>query len=412
MTGKTAELPPHCTICDRDDLEMVMPLGPQPLSTCFAGEPRSRQALPTHELSLGFCRSCAAMQLVARFPLALLQGKSPAGRFREPQAHLPAVVDKLTSLQVVNQQTRLLGLSYIDTDLLNLLASHGCTSIKSVNFAALAPWQLVFGLETMQSIISGPGAVDRIRTTTGPIDVVCARFLLEHAESAHAFLGALVDLVRPCGHIVVEVPDADKMLTVGNHALIWEDHFTYFSAASLARLAAGVSATVLDISRYSYAYEDALVAILRVGDGSGHGASSAAPAEVAATAARVQAFARGFAARRISLRAELNDRIAKGERLAVFGAGHHAAKYINFYGIADLIEFAVDDNPMKRGLYMPGTDLCIRDSQFLLDSQVTTCLSTLSPETESKARQSLAAFFDRGGMFIPTFEPTEAENGA
>lgn len=388
-----------------------MSLGRQPLSTCFAADPQSRVAKPTSNLSLGFCRSCAAIQLVDRFSLTMLQGKYPAGRFREPQAHLPTVADKLTALKVVEQRTRLLGLSYIDTDLLDLLAARGCISNKSLDFPTLMPSQSAIGLETLQSIVSSPGAAEWLRSVTGPVDVVCARFLLEHAESAYTFLGTLADLVRPHGYLIIEVPDAGKMLAAGNHALIWEDHFTYFSASSLARLAAGVGASVVDISRYPYAYEDALVAILRVDESGGCHIPRAEPEEVAATAAAMQAFARSFEARRQSLYAELKDRVSGGERLAVFGAGHHAAKYINFYDIEDLIEFAVDDNPVKRDLYMPGTDLRIRDSQFLLGSAVTTCLSTLSPEADGKVRQSLRAFFDRGGRFIPTFEHHGAEYG-
>ena len=393
-----------CTVCGRGGLVKALKLGRQPLSTCFGHLPISSLTIQRKDLSLGFCSLCATIQLVDRFPLSMLKNKYPGGQFREPSAHLPAVVDKLVALGAVKPDSRILGLSYIDAPLLDLLTQQGYGFGQIVEFEKLIPSQENFGLETLQSIVSSPGFALKIGDMYGKFDFISARFILEHAESAYKFLRALVGLVRPGGHLAVEVPDARKMLACGNHALVWEDHFTYFLPSSLLRLIQGVGAQPIDISLYPYAYEDAIIAIFRVGDTRSSPQLIADRGEVESVIEGLKKFTEKFEARKVRLREELETRRSAGERLALFGAGHHSAKYLNFYGCADLVEYAIDDSPTKQALYISGTDIPIKDSRFLIESELTTCFSSLSPESEVKVRQSLASFFARGGQLLPIFE--------
>lgn len=392
----------RCTVCGSTDLEECLPLGRQPLSTHFENAPASSVAVEKCELSFGFCNRCATIQLVKRFPLAMLQCKSPAVEFREPEAHLTSVVERLVDLHIVNQHTEVLGISYIDDDLLNALSSRIGINANRMDFSLFPAWQKGFGLETMQSIVSSASGAERINKAMPKVDVVCARFILEHAESGLALLQGLRRLVRPGGYLVIEVPDIKKMMANENYALIWEDHFTYFSVDSLSLLAAIAGTSVVDIKKFANAYEDTLSAILKVNNESKNYSHPVVGSEhIASTASAVRLFAQSFNARKASLSTELDELLAKGERIAIFGAGHHSAKLINFFDIANKIDFVVDNNPEKIGRYMPGTDIIIHDSQFLIDSEVTTCISMLTPETEIKVQQSLAKFFCRGGKFMP-----------
>lgn len=393
-----------CTVCGGDALIRSLTFGRQPLSTCLGNHPTSSITTPLNELSIGFCRSCATIQLVDRFPLSILQEKYPGGQFKEPSAHLPAVADKLIELNALRTDSSILGLSYIDIALMDLLSERGYGSGQIVSFDQIVPWQKSFGLESMQSVVSNPEFAKFIGDKHGKLDLICARFILEHAESAYTFLRTLVQLVNPGGYLVIEVPDAGKMLSCSHHALVWEDHFTYFSPSSLLRLISGIGALPVDLSLYSYAYENVIVAILQVDDTQKPSRSVATPGELEVVTEALQEFAEKFDFCKQRVREELKQRLSAGERLAIFGAGHHSAKYLNFYGVADLVEYAIDDNPNKQSLYMPGTDIAIKDSRFLIESKITTCLSPLSPESEMKVRQSIAPFFERGGEFIPILE--------
>lgn len=396
----------HCTVCGHADLERSLSFGSQPLSTRFAAVPDTQAQAPRCALSLGYCRQCLAIQLVDRFPVAMLQGKAPALRFREPSAHLSEVVETLRSLGLVNPQSRLAGLSYIDVDLLELLQAQGCSAPIPFEHPQPPSGATEPGLETLQGFFSNPAHIDPWVQQHGLVDLVCARFILEHAESALAFLHALKRSVRPGGYMLVEVPDVTKMLAFENHALVWEDHFTYFNPGTLFTLAALAGCSVVSLNSYPYAYEDAMVAILQVGQAPQPAEATAAakPVDSVNPAQELGDFNRSFIAARTALRQGLEAVQQGGGKIAVFGAGHHAVKYINFYGLGDLIEFVADDNPVKGGMYLAGTQLQVKPSSELAASGVALCLSSLSPASEAGVRRAIPEYFEQGGEIRPIFK--------
>jgi SAM-dependent methyltransferase len=396
----------HCTVCGHAGLEQSLSFGLQPLSTRFAVKPDAQAPAARRALSLGHCKQCLAIQLVDRFPVSMLQGKAPALRFREPSAHLPDVVDTLRSLGMVNPHSRLAGLSYIDVDLLDLLQAQGCSAPIRLEHPQPPAGAAEPGLETLQSFFSDTAHIDQWVRQHGLVDLVCARFILEHAESALAFLQALKRAVKPGGYILVEVPDVTKMLAFENHALVWEDHFTYFTSGTLSTLASLAGCSVVSLKSYPYAYEDAMVAILQVGQASQPAEVTvpARPVDSVNPAQELEDFNRSFMAARLALRQNLQAVRQGGGKIAVFGAGHHAVKYINFYGLSDLIEFVADDNPVKGGMYLAGTQLQVKPSSDLAASGVTLCLSSLNPASEASVRRAIPGYFEHGGEIRPIFK--------
>ena len=91
-----------------------------------------------------------------------------------------------------------------------------------------------------------------------------------------------------------------------------------------------------------------------------------------------------------------------GKRVALFGAGHLCAKFINFYQLAGLVDCVIDDHPNKQGLFMPYSGVPIRSSATL--NAVDICLLTLNPESEEKVRGNHLDFLLSGGQFLSIFE--------
>ena len=90
-------------------------------------------------------------------------------------------------------------------------------------------------------------------------------------------------------------------------------------------------------------------------------------------------------------------------KVAMLGAGHLSAAFINLYGLADVIDFVADDNPKKHGLLMPGSRLPILPSSELVTRDVKLCLMTVRPEIEDLVVGKNAAFTAPGGRLASVF---------
>tara|TARA_B100000315_G_scaffold241903_1_gene263255 strand:+ start:87 stop:557 length:471 start_codon:yes stop_codon:yes gene_type:complete len=154
--------------------------------------------------------------------------------------------------------------------------------------------------------------------------------------------------------------------------------------------------------RYSYPFEDSLIVLLRF-SGAERVPFEVSPEVPEYSATILADFAKRLHGSCIKWHKELEVFRAKGERVAVFGAGHLAAKLINFYELADLIDCVIDDHPKKVGMLMPGSHLPIVSSAEMVSRGIQVCISTLSPESEIKVRNKLTSFFSGGGRFIPAF---------
>ena len=387
----------RCTVCESSALRRVLDLGPQPPSNRFLAPGGNSDE--RYRLSLGDCADCGTVQLVDRMPVQAVRPRYDWLTNNEPERHLDDLVDKLVALPGVGPGTRFLGVSYKDRSTLDRLAKRGFAQVVDLDPTELAVAGGPFGLETIQRSLSDPACVSRLRDARGQVGVVLARHIVEHAESTARFLAGMRALVDG-GYLVLEFPDNARILRGAGHAFVWEEHFTYFTAASFRIFAARAGAEIVRLDRYAYPHEDALVAVLRFG----LSAPQAVPAPDATAQASLRQFASCFAAERTRWQAELSRSVGAGHSFAVFGAGHLGVKLINFMELETWLDCVVDDHPSKTGLLMPGSRLPIVPSSALQERGIDVCISTLSPESDLRAREKVADFFARGGRFIPAFD--------
>ena len=90
-------------------------------------------------------------------------------------------------------------------------------------------------------------------------------------------------------------------------------------------------------------------------------------------------------------------------KIAMFGAGHLACAFVNLLSLKDYIECILDDDPNRRGRFMPGSQLPIKSSAALDDPDIHLCLLSVNPLNEDKVVAKQQRFADRGGQFMSIF---------
>ena len=375
-----------CLACAAREVAILLDFGPQPPSNRF--ERPDAAPAEKHPLVVGQCRACGLVQLVDPMPSAMAKSRFEWLAYNEPEGHLDDLVSRLRGL--VSPGSRIVGVSYKDDTTLARFNRLGYGNTYRYQPAAdLGIHDPCAGLETLQAALA-------IASLPGEADLVIARHILEHAHQPAALIAALRRVAKPGGYIVLEVPEASKFIRACDYSFLWEEHITYFTRATLATALLNGGVSMHEVRAYPYAFEDSLVAVVR----------NSPPASVPLGAdmlAEGAVFGRRHAEISADWRRRLGAWKAGGKRVAIFGAGHLAAKFVNLLGLADLIDCVIDDNENKQALLMPGSRLPIRGSAALVPSTVDVCLLSLSPESEQKVRAKYAAYLARGGEFHSIF---------
>jgi SAM-dependent methyltransferase len=316
--------------------------------------------------------------------------------YNEPEGHLDTLVRHLT--QLVGTDASIHGLTYKDDSTLARFNRHGYGRTYRYDMQSdLGVDDARAGLETVQSIIDEV-LVNNLVRKHGTADLLIVRHLLEHAHAPTQFLRALSGLLAPGGKLVLEVPDCRKFINACDYSFIWEEHISYFSPQSIERFASHNRFSAIETQVFPYPLEDSLVVVMQPSK------DDFAPTDDVDLEHELDAnqrFGGRFEVIRQRYRTHLESLRLSGQRVAVFGAGHLAVKFLNLFDLKDCVDCVIDDNPHKQGLVMPGSGLAIVGSSKL--QEIDLCLLALSPESEQKIFTKQQGYIQGGGRFASIF---------
>lgn len=385
-----------CLGCGSHAVKAIIDLGLQPPSNRFLAS--ADEYCETHPLQFGYCPSCSLAQLLNPMATDIVRSRHAWITYNEPEGHLDDLVDCLRKMGGVTERARIVGVTYKDDSTLARFGKLGFGDTYRLDQEAdLDIAESLASLETIQAALT-PARARHIADRIGQADIVLVRHILEHAHRPAELLEACQHLAKPGGLLVFEMPDCRKVLDGQDHCFLWEEHITYFTPETLKSFLECTGFPDADIKVYPYPMEDSLIAIVRNAR-----TAPMKPRALAGEVQRLERFGSSLEERGARIRSHLRSLQGQGTQVALFGAGHLAAKFINFYGLAPFLCGVIDDNPNKQKLFMPGSALPIIDSRCLEEGKIGLCLLTLNPESEQKVLKAKASYLDHGGKFRSIF---------
>jgi len=392
-------LAPGCLCCGAASVERLVDFGMQPPSNRFL-KPEAPDE-ETHPLVVGQCSACGLVQLIEPMPFSMVKSRFEWLTYNEPEGHLDRLVARLRELPRLGSGSRIVGLTYKDDSTLARLKQLGLADTFRFDMAAdFGLPDPCSGLESVQAVLSEALAA-RLAARYGKADMLVARHVLEHAHQPRAFMKALAELVKPGGYLVFEMPDCTKFVRACDYSFVWEEHITYFSSWTLAAFVRNAGLTVQESILYPYPLEDSLIGVLRNESPAPNRPDSRE--ELGRALAEGRNFAGRFSELRARLQAGFHSWQEQGRKIAIFGAGHLAAKFVNLFSLRSFFDCVIDDNPQKQALLMPGSRLPIYGSATLGSRDIDLCLLSLNPESEQKVLAKNQAFIQAGGGFLSIF---------
>lgn len=195
-------------------------------------------------------------------------------------------------------------------------------------------------------------------------DLYVCRQVLEHIHNPKGFLYMLRSAIdnRLNAHVFFEVPNA---LNIFHGLFVWDiiyEHYSYFTPASLSL---AFSSSGFSVCELTEEFEGQFLGLYAQPSSPGEQHFSYEQiSEVARIAPEIALFSANFQRKVETLEQKLGSLERRGKRLVLWGAGAKMVTFLNiFKNLA--IEYAVDINPRKQGMYIAGTGQQIVPPEFL-----------------------------------------------
>jgi 2-polyprenyl-3-methyl-5-hydroxy-6-metoxy-1,4-benzoquinol methylase len=199
-------------------------------------------------------------------------------------------------------------------------------------------------------------------------DLICCRHTLEHVPNPADLLKPLRLAIGDRLNTVVffEVPNA---LDTFQHLAIWDiiyEHCCYFATTALKQAFSRCGFRVCDLTE-TYAGQFLCLEALPVSED--EPLTDRQIDELERLAHNIATFTTRFQDKVAAWKQKLEQITQAGQRAVTWGAGSKGVTFLNLLKIQDSIQYVVDLNPRKQGMYVAGTGQKIVPPEFLRDYQ-------------------------------------------
>jgi hypothetical protein len=209
-------------------------------------------------------------------------------------------------------------------------------------------------------------------------------------------------LLKDDGLAVVEFPYVRDLIDKGEFDTIYHEHLCYFSVTSAVALFKAHGLYVNDVRRIPI-HGGSLRLYIQCQENRGVAVDELLAEEHALgvdTYAYYETFAERVRSFRLAARKLIGDIKADGKRIAAYGAAAKGTIMLNYLGFNEnTLEYVVDKNVHKQGMYMPGVGLCIHDPARLIEDKPDYLMILPWNFREEIIRQQ-TGYRDAGGRFI------------
>ena len=346
-----------CRLCHSEDAFEFLDLGRQPLANKY---PKKEQ-LASEEffgVNVLFCASCKSVQLgvavsreqmfedyyyLASVNVGLVQQYEV---FAQTLANAKFVVDIGSNDGISLRPLKALGVKAIGVE-------------PSINVSKIANDD---GLMTITAFFDS-ATVRKIIKEHGKPDVITGFSMFSHIGDPHEFVEDVKALLIDDGKFIIEIEYVDTILKSMCFERFYLDRISYYSVTSLENLFQCHGMYLSDVEETNSHGGSLRATAQKIGRGS-------VPTEnvkryiayenAMLTPGRLTEFGKEARAQISALRYMLEGYRATGLKVAGFGAPARVATLTNFGGIGpDLIEFIVDETPIKQNRFSPGMHIPI-----------------------------------------------------
>jgi hypothetical protein len=356
-----------CRFCDQPLRDTVVNLGLSPLCESYVRPEQLNAMEPFYPLHVYVCRSCWLVQLEQYVSAEhIFSEYAYFSSFADSWVqHARAYTETMIDRFGFGRQSQVIELASNDGYLLQWFVKAGVPALgiePAANVAAAAEEKGVptlvrfFGVELAEELVAQRRYAD----------LLLGNNVLAQVPDLKDFVAGMKILLAPRGVLTIEFPHVLRLIDENQFDTIYHEHFGYFSLHTTRTIFRHYGLELFDVEELP-THGGSLRIYAR------HAEDGTKPVEptVGELLAREEAFGltgldryRRFASQVEETKRGILELLIglkrDGKRIAGYGAPGKGNTLLNYCGIrTDFLEFTVDRNPYKQGLYLPGTHIPI-----------------------------------------------------
>lgn len=377
-----------------------------PLANAFLRSREEFSAEPRFPLDVYLCEKCSLVQLVDVIDPEVLfrHYLYQTGFSATIAAHNTRLAALLVDRLRLGSRDLVVEVASNDGSLLKCFTPYGVRKLGIEPAANLARKARDDGIETLNLFFDSATAA-RTREQFGQAMAVIGNNVLAHVDEPADFLRGARELLAPDGLAVFEVPYLGELVDRLEYDTIYHEHLSYFSVTALTQLHESAGLVIVGIDHLPVHGGSLRIFAAREEKHAGHSADvlellRREEANGLTGMNRLDQFAADVERNRTQLVQLMEGIHGKGKTVVGYGAPAKGNTLLNYCGIDHrLVQYTVDKNPLKVGLFTPGTHIPVLPVATLLERQPDFAL-ILPWNLADEIREQQKEYARRGGSFI------------
>ncbi len=375
MSSKLFYHQESCRLCKKSDLSKIIELKPTPAGNNFL---TLREKLKNDEsifpLELYFCKSCFHLQLghvVSPNHLFKNNYHFVSGTSQVNVNHFENYAEEAISRFKLKKNSFIIDIGSNDGTCLNAFQSRGMRVLgidPAENIAKIANKN---GIETKAAFFSKQLALD-IKKQYGVPDLITSHNVLAHIENFSGVMDAISYLMDINSIFIFEVGYFLDVFQNLWFDTIYHEHLDYHTVAPLNKFFESIGMELFDTRRVDI-QGGSIRSFVQMPGGKHHVSSSVEKLilleinEGLTNVPDLETFQAKIDVVKSNLSQLLKDIKESGKSIAGYGAPTKSTTLMNYFELnEDLIDYIIDDNPLKQGKYSPLLHIPIVSSDYLV----------------------------------------------
>ncbi len=398
---------PKCQFCQTPLQHTLVDLGMSPLCESFVSADRLNQMESFYPLHVRVCDNCLLVQLEAYVsPEHIFTEYAYFSSFADTWlAHCQAYTQMMVERFGLNENSQVIELASNDGYLLQYFVERNIPALGVEPAANIAKVAIAKGIPTINEFF-GRECAHKLFEQGKQADLIAANNVLAHVPDLNDFVAGIKILLKPQGVATGEIQHLMRLMASNQFDTIYHEHFCYHTLTTLENIFAAHGMTIFDVEElpthggslriYACHHDDLTKPV-------GDRVIDLKERERVAGFTSIDRYT-NFEAQVRETKRKLLDFLIQAKRdgktVVGYGAPGKGNTLLNYCGIrTDFLDYTVDRNPYKHGMFLPGTHIPIYPPSKILETKPDYVL-ILPWNFKDEIMTQMSSISDWGGKFV------------